>query len=207
MLSDWSTRMRLPQVLNLMGLTGHGVEVGVQRGEFSAHIRRYWHGTKLYMIDPWAPYYGGTGENATGHLDNMAAARAAMSGFSKDSYELVRTTSVNATTVVTPTSLDFVYLDADHSYEAVKEDIKAWWPKIKPGGILAGHDWVSDGWHRHGDPINAFFDEAKAAEGGHKTAIFGVQRAVTEMLEPVHEVHLTSPDTDDGWRSWLCVKM
>lgn len=37
-------------------------------------------------------------------------------------------------------SLDFVFIDADHTYEAVKEDILAWRPKMKPGGIMAGHD-------------------------------------------------------------------
>lgn len=38
-----------------------------------------------------------------------------------------------------------VYLDAAHTYEAVKEDIKAWWPKVAPGGWLIGDDWMWDG--------------------------------------------------------------
>jgi hypothetical protein len=37
--------------------------------------------------------------------------------------------------------VDIVYIDALHTYDAVKADIKAWWPKIKPGGFLAGHDY------------------------------------------------------------------
>ncbi len=45
-------------------------------------------------------------------------------------------------------AFDFVYIDADHSYEAVKRDIAAWLPKIKPGGIIAGHDRVREGVHR-----------------------------------------------------------
>lgn len=40
-------------------------------------------------------------------------------------------------------SLDFVFIDADHAYENVKRDINAWLPKIKSGGILAGHDYIS----------------------------------------------------------------
>jgi predicted O-methyltransferase YrrM len=39
-------------------------------------------------------------------------------------------------------SLDFVFVDADHSYDAVKADVAAWLPKVKPGGILAGHDYI-----------------------------------------------------------------
>ena len=38
-------------------------------------------------------------------------------------------------------SVDFVYIDGEHSYEAVSKDIADWWPKISPGGILAGHDY------------------------------------------------------------------
>jgi hypothetical protein len=41
-------------------------------------------------------------------------------------------------------SLDFVFIDGDHRYECVKADIEAWLPKVKPGGILAGHDY---GWN------------------------------------------------------------
>jgi len=38
-------------------------------------------------------------------------------------------------------TLDYVYIDANHKYEAIKEDIKNWFPKIKPHGVLAGHDF------------------------------------------------------------------
>ena len=41
-------------------------------------------------------------------------------------------------------SLDFVFIDAGHSYVDVLNDIKAWFPKIKKGGIIAGHDYVDD---------------------------------------------------------------
>jgi len=41
-------------------------------------------------------------------------------------------------------SVDFCFLDGDHTYEAVSEDVRNWFPKIRPGGILAGHDYVSD---------------------------------------------------------------
>lgn len=38
-------------------------------------------------------------------------------------------------------SIDFVYIDADHAYESVVKDITAWAPKVKPGGMISGHDY------------------------------------------------------------------
>ena len=41
-----------------------------------------------------------------------------------------------------PSALDYVFLDAAHDYESIRDDIAAWWPKITPGGWLAGHDYT-----------------------------------------------------------------
>jgi len=43
--------------------------------------------------------------------------------------------------LVEDASLDFCFIDGDHRYEAVKEDIIAWTPKLRKGGILSGHDY------------------------------------------------------------------
>lgn len=48
---------------------------------------------------------------------------------------------VEASKLFKDKSLDFVFIDADHSYESVKEDIEHWKPKVKPGLVLAGHDY------------------------------------------------------------------
>ena len=45
---------------------------------------------------------------------------------------------------ILPNSLDLVYIDADHGYQAVKDDIDAWLPKIRKGGILCGHDYIKE---------------------------------------------------------------
>lgn len=41
--------------------------------------------------------------------------------------------------------LDFVFIDGDHSYEMVKAELEAWWPKVKVGGVLSGHDYDHNG--------------------------------------------------------------
>ena len=43
-------------------------------------------------------------------------------------------------------SVRFVFIDADHSYDAVLSDLKEWWPKLRKGGIFAGHDYGVKAW-------------------------------------------------------------
>jgi hypothetical protein len=54
----------------------------------------------------------------------------------------IRTDSVTASKMYDEESLDAVFIDADHEYKSVKKDILAWMPKVKKGGILAGHDYM-----------------------------------------------------------------
>lgn len=54
---------------------------------------------------------------------------------------MVRDFSVNASKQFEDEYFDYVYIDADHSEQAVWEDISAWWPKVRSGGIIAGHDY------------------------------------------------------------------
>ena len=56
-------------------------------------------------------------------------------------YGLVCAPSVQAASRFEDEFFDFVYIDADHSYEAVRADLEVWWPKLKPGGLFAGHDY------------------------------------------------------------------
>ena len=49
--------------------------------------------------------------------------------------------SIQASEKFEDNSLDIVFIDADHTYKAVKKDIQLWWPKVRTGGILAGHDY------------------------------------------------------------------
>jgi cephalosporin hydroxylase len=64
--------------------------------------------------------------------------------------------SVQAAAYFEDQSLHAVFIDGEHSYEAVRADIAAWRPKVKPGGWLAGHDWdyepVARAVREHGDP-------------------------------------------------------
>lgn len=55
----------------------------------------------------------------------------------------IRATSAEASTYYSDNSVDIVFIDACHTYECVKKDIQLWFPKVKNGGILSGHDYTS----------------------------------------------------------------
>lgn len=63
----------------------------------------------------------------------------------KDYFHLITEDSVVAANIFNDNSLDIVYIDADHDYNSVKNDIIAWLPKVKNGGFLCGDDYIS-GW-------------------------------------------------------------
>jgi hypothetical protein len=56
-------------------------------------------------------------------------------------YRPVRASSTEAANLYEDGSLDFVFIDAAHDYDNVKADIAAWFPKVKEGGLIGGHDW------------------------------------------------------------------
>jgi predicted O-methyltransferase YrrM len=58
-----------------------------------------------------------------------------------DKINIVRELSVDAAKQFPDHSLDFVFIDASHDYESVKEDFEVWFPKMKKGGMMAGHDY------------------------------------------------------------------
>ncbi len=138
-------RDELPQLLNSRGLLGVGVEVGVKEGWFSALLLDRWHGRTLFSVDPWdieLDPNGDHGDAGQAALDALHARTCdRLSRFGERS-RVIREPSVTAAAGFGERSLDFVYIDAAHDLESVREDIAAWYPLVRPGGILAGHDYL-----------------------------------------------------------------
>lgn len=142
---DISNRDFLGSFLNEQGLTGTGVEVGVNKGENAKNILRHWHGSKLYLVDPWRKlddYNDTVNKNFDPNTYSSVKIRFAKYG---ERVEIIKAMSHEAAKVV-PNDLDFVYIDANHAYEYVKQDIELWYPKVKSGGILSGHDLFFPGY-------------------------------------------------------------
>ena len=97
---------------------------------------------KIYCIDTWKG-----NQNVEWHL-NLAEEFSLFDTFlhhvaeadGKDIVKPMVMESLDAAAIFREKSLDLVFIDGDHSYQSVKNDIEAWRDKIKPGGVLCGHD-------------------------------------------------------------------
>lgn len=118
-------------------------EIGVQAGVFSRTILENW-GGELLMVDFWGPIPGYEDIANVSQLEHQKLLELAyqVERDFKPRAKVIRGLSVEAARQVQPQSLDFVYLDADHSYKGVTEDLKAWFPKVRPGGAIGGHDYI-----------------------------------------------------------------
>ncbi|MBE3039727.1 MAG: glycosyltransferase [Chloroflexi bacterium] len=127
-----------------------GAEIGVDRGSLCAYLLRELPGVTLHLVDTWtAPpvesSYARSGDTCAQRSQdrrNGDYARAIeVTAFAADRRRIHRCDSVAAANVIPDNSLDFVFIDGDHSHEGVSRDLRAWYPKVRPGGFISGHDW------------------------------------------------------------------
>ena len=140
---------------------GKIVELGAWKGRSSAFlvVEAYNKSPKIevHIVDTWGgnPLDGSQDQSA----DVYSKFTSNMSLLSIP-YQAHRMTTNEAVKIFEDESLDAVFIDADHSYEAVKLDIKNWMPKIRKGGILAGHDY-SSAWLGVIRAVDEIFPEAQ----------------------------------------------
>jgi hypothetical protein len=155
--------------LTKMPMGGIVAEVGVAEGEHARLIRDITKPKRLYLVDPWVsannPNYGSDAMKLISDdgVDILEEGKFSV-GIHKDDIVAMKEYSVEASKKFPDEFFDYVYIDANHSYESVKEDIEHWYPKVKPGGYISGHDY------RHGQRSGL-------------AAKYGVVRAVHELLE------------------------
>jgi hypothetical protein len=124
------------------------VEVGVYEGENAESMLRQAVGF-LHLVDPYKahvnngidtdrPTYPVTQED----MDRARALALRRLSPYAGRFRLLEKASVEASQDFENDSIDFIYVDSIHSYEQVKKDIETWFPKVRPGGILGGHDYA-----------------------------------------------------------------
>ena len=122
-----------------------GAELGLSLGWLTFNLLKNCPDLFLVCVDPWAYVPGSVAggdkcyRNNWDHQRRERAWRTAAKQW-PDRYDLLNMTTDEAAALVDDRSLDFVFVDADHSEAGVRADIENWRPKIKPGGWLIGHD-------------------------------------------------------------------
>jgi len=119
----------------------HGVvvEIGVASGCFTEQILATWPTcSKLFAIDCWGPFEG---NHVTDSEQDQRFRQVVEKFASHDNVMIIRQYSHAAAAGVPDESVDFIYIDADHSHAAALLDLRSWFPKLKRGGIMAGHDY------------------------------------------------------------------
>jgi hypothetical protein len=132
-----------------------GVEIGVDRGQLSEALLGVFPDLRLHMIDLWGEYPDGSHYRTTGDVraarsqrkwDEIYANAKERLAFAGSRAVFHRMTSNSAASEadslgIGDGTLDFVFVDGDHSYEGCRNDILNWAPKVKADGVFGGHDW------------------------------------------------------------------
>lgn len=180
-------RYMFGNLLNRLGLNGEGAEIGVYKGGFSLFVVSNTPMRHLYLVDRWRHE-----DNYKDILNNPddeqeAIYKNVVKMFSgMPNVTIIREDSLIAANLFRDGGLDWVHIDADHSYESCKADIETWASKVRIGGIVAGHDY---------------------ADIENDKVSFGVKRAVDEYVaKHGHDLKLSLDANINPLPTWYFVK-
>lgn len=154
---------RVAREVVLQKMPEHSVcaEIGVDEGEFSRQILETVSPEKLHLIDPWRheegdryqnSKYGGLGSDGQaimeGRYEKVKERLAAE--IRADQVEIHRELSSTASRGFEDSYFDWLYIDGNHLYECVKQDLELYCPKVKDGGYIVGDDYGAEGWWENG---------------------------------------------------------
>jgi hypothetical protein len=136
-----------PELLQELGAKV-GVELGVYKGKYSEVLVKKMPSLDLTAIDAWKAYP--TYKDYEVADLEINAYNQAVSRSEKHGFKILKEWSVPASKQFKDESLDFIYIDSNHDFAHVIEDLNAWSPKVKKGGIISGHDFFKSRQARYG---------------------------------------------------------
>lgn len=137
-----------------------GAEVGVKRGDNVRKIVQACPDFVIHAIDAWDPklQYLNWGKNAQ-RINEQIFDKLV----SKYPQQIIKHKgySLPVAAEFDDASLDIIFIDGDHSYEGCKADIEAWLPKLREGGVMAGHDYEHPQFPGVKKSVDEIFDEVE----------------------------------------------
>lgn len=125
----------------------YGIEIGVRTGSNLKNLEKNskFKEGMLFGVDCWTEDPTKPEINDVGFTQSMLDQQfiECVVNFSLTPFvKIIRNFSYEASLTFPDNYFDFIYIDAAHDYESMVLDLNAWWPKLKPGGILSGHDYI-----------------------------------------------------------------
>lgn len=179
-------RNNIPSMLRRAGLNHHVCEIGVRAGQNLDQIVQGSKPSEFVGIDSWdsgeisSQNDVGFSQVKQDQLESQVRNKFAKYG---ERGRIIRGYFFEVCSQFPDGYFDYIYIDADHSYEAVKRDLEDWYPKVRTGGILAGHDYIAK---------------------DSKHVKYGVIEAVDEFVRN-HNVRFFAT-TPENYSSWLMLK-
>lgn len=165
-----------------------GVELGVQTGAFASHMLQVWPSCREYhLVDLWAhqEHYKDIANFDQEMHNRFYDETMEKTKEWKDKIHVCRNYTSVCVENMPDGYFDFIYVDARHDFKGAYQDMRSWWPKLRVGGIMAGHDYVTqdDGPEQTGQDWTINYDGTKDETG---TVVKGaVDRFATEVCRQV----------------------
>jgi SAM-dependent methyltransferase len=138
------------ELMQLVPKGGEGLEIGVAQGEFSRVLLDTIAPKKLHLVDPWEHQTRDDYATDTNNVDEDSQEARYQDVIAKYAKEIAegrvfvhRRYSQDAAAAFHDGQFDWIYIDGLHSYEGVQSDLAHYKSKLKPGGILMGHDYTN----------------------------------------------------------------
>jgi hypothetical protein len=177
------------QLFKAKGLNGYAIEIGVAEATFSKVLVSTCDFKKIYLLDVWKHFdngeYNCACNKAQEEQDRIYdGVVTAMKPYG-DKVEIIRGDCTVEFKRFPDEYFDYIYIDANHEYLPVKTDMNNWYPKLKIGGVFAGHDYM---------------------DGVKRTGVFGVKTAVNEFCKAINVVPFITGATRRCPPSWYWIK-
>lgn len=143
---ETNSGIMLPNIINQLGPGVIGVELGVWYGNNAGYLLQECKNIeKLYGIDPYLPYQDWNryiDKNSIDSIKNTAVSNLMQFG---KRFVLIENTAEKSKKLFNDYSLDFIFIDGDHSFEMCYHDLISYYDKVKQGGLFSGHDYSLPG--------------------------------------------------------------
>lgn len=128
------------ELLTLLPKNGVIAEIGVDKGDFSKRILQNCSPKKLHLVDIWG------GSKRYGNKEKLEVYKKFENEIQSQVIEINLGLSTEVVNDFEDNYFDWIYIDTDHSYKTTIAELEMYQSKIKDGGIIAGHDYISVNW-------------------------------------------------------------